>query len=136
MDLEKVFLVIGIIAFAISIVLVLADFIMEEKKGFLWDGIFSELYSCIYLVCMLICLISLNGYICVRNSRNAEHIQQEKIQKIAEVKESNIEDIKEKAYSGYKVYLNGIEVDIDNINLEYYKITIDNEQKKILMTEK
>lgn len=56
---------------------------------------------------------------------------------IAEKKYEEIEEVKTKVYSsGYVAYVDGIEVDIDNINLEYYSITIDDEQKKIFMTTK
>ena len=47
-----------------------------------------------------------------------------------------IEEVKIKVHSsGYVAYLDGIEVDIDNVKLEDYSITIDDEQKKIFMTK-
>lgn len=40
------------------------------------------------------------------------------------------------AESGYETYLNGSEVDINNLDLKHYHITIDDENNKILLTSK
>lgn len=45
-----------------------------------------------------------------------------------------IEDARDKAEHGYCVYIDGVEVDIDNVNLECYEIKIDDEKSKILLT--
>ena len=42
----------------------------------------------------------------------------------------------EKINSGYDVYANGIKVDADNVDLNGYRITYDDNNKKVLLTTK
>lgn len=135
MNFKDVFLDIGIFVFIIGTVALVAGFIVKKKeKHDVFDN--SAEFFLTWGICWLIGMVSVGGDFLIENVKKSEYEQQEKIQKIEEEKKKNMEDIKEKAHSEYKVYLNGIEVDIDNINLEYYQSTIDNEQKKILLTGK
>lgn len=83
--------------------------------------------------------IGLTGNILIDYLQNKYEKAQESIietsEKMKEKREDKIEEVKTKVRSsGYIAYMDGIEVDIDNVNLEYYIITIDDEQKKIFMT--
>lgn len=83
--------------------------------------------------------IGLTGSILIDYLQNKYEKAQESIietsEKMKEKREDKIEEVKTKVRSsGYIAYMDGIEVDIDNVNLEYYIITIDDEQKKIFMT--
>lgn len=35
----------------------------------------------------------------------------------------------------YEVYLNGVEIQLENVNLEHYEITIDDANKKIILSK-
>lgn len=49
-------------------------------------------------------------------------------------RENDLNAIIEKANQGYTVYVNGTIVDINNIDLEYYRYSIDDEEQKIILT--
>lgn len=60
-------------------------------------------------------------------------IDEIRAKKVAE-REEIIEEVQEDVENGYKMYIDGREVDIDDIILDDYNITIKDDSKKIILS--
>ena len=47
-----------------------------------------------------------------------------------------IETVETKVNENYEIYLDGEPVELDNIDIKYYQMTVDNENEKIYLTKK
>lgn len=118
------------ILFAIGVVMVVVSFLF-------WFKYITDMTGCFILVigtvsAILLMLVSaFDTGKANRNKTEAKNkVQSEKEQR--KVLEASVKDCAE---DGYKIYVAGIEVEYDNIDLSKYSIKIDAGKKKIILSK-
>ena len=101
-----------------------SNYVNDEKSHFIW--VIGT------AVAVLILLVDAFGV----GKVNRDKIEAKKQVRIEKEQRKKLEDsVKDDAKNGYTIYVDGTEVEYDNIDLSKYSIKIDTKKKKIILSK-